>query len=71
MLKKLLHNANTNDKITCLKDLQSNSKSEIGYIIRWCSTMKSVPVLIFTHRLTADIHGCTNTVSPENMDSYC
>lgn len=31
MLKKLLFNANTNDKITCLKDLQSNSESEIGF----------------------------------------
>lgn len=28
MLKKLLHNANTNDRIACLKDLQRNSESD-------------------------------------------
>lgn len=31
---KLLFNANTNDKITCLKDLQRNNESEIGYLLR-------------------------------------
>lgn len=61
MLMKLLFNANINDKITCLKDLQSNNEYEIGYLLRWCFIMKCI-LLIFTYRLTPGTQGCTDTL---------
>lgn len=62
MLMKLLFNANTSDKITCLKDLQSNNEGEIGCLLRWSFIMKYIFLLIFTYRLTAGTQGCTDTL---------
>jgi len=62
MLKKLLFNANTNDKISCLKDLQSNSESEIGYVLRWCS-MWSPLLSWFLHTGGQQTHMDAQTLS--------
>lgn len=60
MLKKLLHNANTNDRIACLKDLQSNRDS--GWICSKVILYNEVCSYSDTHRPTADTHGWTDTL---------